>query len=193
MYFGNLSTNVNPETNIRYGVAQGNNFPDLVDHIMQNGNDLAYDYFVSEIKSSFNGYVVAEDDREDIKAAIESIVKDLPLYPDLDNDDIEDMINEVLEPSSDESLGDRLYDLICDNLQYENDSDSSSYELEEGDCKYALSSLGGAYLIWVYQSPNIVYVRSLCSPCVPNAGDLDSGLTDSDNGYECYGIPEDWQ
>jgi hypothetical protein len=46
------TTNINPATGIRYGVASGNNYPDLVGHIMQNGNDLAYDYFVSEIKAS---------------------------------------------------------------------------------------------------------------------------------------------
>jgi hypothetical protein len=188
MFFGNLTTNVNPDTDIRYGVAQGNNYPDLVDHIMQNGDDLAYNYFVSEIKASFEN-VNPDDDLATITEDIEGILEDLPCYP---KPDVDELVLEVVSPNSDESLGDRLYDLICDNLQYENDSDNASYELEENGCKYAISSLGGSLLIWIYESTNIVYVSSLCSPCVPNAGDLDSGLTDQDSGYQCYGIPSEW-
>jgi hypothetical protein len=191
MYFGNLTTNVNPTTNIRYGVASHHSYNDLVDHIMQNGNDLAYDYFVSEIKASFETFVDQtshDGDRAFIQSEIESVTKDLPIYPKLDQDDYATMVDEVLDPTSEDSLGDRLYDLISDNLQYENYSDNLSYELEENGCKYGLSS----DLIWVYESTKIVYVRSLCSPCVPNAGDLDSGLTTQDLGYECYGIPDNW-
>jgi hypothetical protein len=187
--FGNLTTNVNPVTGIRYGVASGNNYPDLVDHIMQNGNDLSYDYAVKEIKASFEN-VNPDDDLATITEDIEGILEDLPCYP---KPDVDELVLEVVSPNSDDTQVDRLYDLICDNLQYESDSDNASYELEENGCKYGLNTLGGAFLIWVYESSRIVNVASLCSPCVPNAGDTDSGLTDQDSGYECYGIPADWE
>lgn len=58
--------------------------------------------------------------------------------------------------------------------------------------KYQISWLGGAPLLWVFESPSIVDVQSLCSPCVPNAGDLDSGIVPAGEGYPCYGVPEDW-
>ena len=195
MFISDPTVNVNPVTGIRYGVASGNNYPDLVDHIMQNGRDLAYEYFVSEIKSSFESYVDQtshDNDRVFIQSEIESVLDDISLWPKLDQDDLDNMVTEVLEPSGDESLGERLYSLIEGNIQYESDSDSASYELEENECKYGLSSLGGAILIWVYESPSVVYVNSLCSPCVPNGGDIDSGLTDQDNGYQCYGTPDQW-
>ena len=70
--------------------------------------------------------------------------------------------------------------------------DIEEYLLEDEDSKLLLSGLGGAPLIWIMKSPNIVYVQSLCSPCVPNAADLDSGLTTEDEGYECYGLPDEW-
>lgn len=195
MFYSEPSVNVNPVTGMRYGVASGNNYPDLVDHIMQNGRDLAYEYFVSEIKASFESYVDQtshDNDRVFIQSEIESVLNDINLWSKLDQDDLDAMVTAVLEPSSNESLGERLYSLIEDNLQYENYSDNASYELEENGCKYGLSSLGGAILIWVYESPSVVYVNSLCSPCVPNGGDLDSGLTDQGSGYQCYGIPENW-
>jgi hypothetical protein len=195
MFYADPTVNVNPETQIRYGVAQGNNHPYLLDHIMQNGNDLAYDYFVSEIKSSLR-MLDNESNEADIKAVLDDIY----------GHDLESFIPEILDiltaPSNvisidgaieDYPLQDELWDLISDDVEYESDSDSMSYELDEDGCKYAVSSLGGAALIWVYQSTNIVYVESLCSPCVPNAGDLDSGLTDEDNGYQCYGIPTEWE
>ena len=62
----------------------------------------------------------------------------------------------------------------------------------KGECdgvSYGISWLGGAPLLWVFESPIISKAR-LCSPCVPNAGDLNS--LDED-GYECYGIPDDWR
>ena len=50
--------------------------------------------------------------------------------------------------------------------------------------------LGGALLVWVFKS-NHSRLSRLCSPCVPNAGDLDS-VEDSE-GYVCYDVPPDWR
>jgi hypothetical protein len=78
--------------------------------------------------------------------------------------------------------------------------------------QYRIDWLGGAPLIWVFEGP-LGNARQLCSPCVPNAADLDSGFTldseleskpgseefeagvsaaDHDNLYPCYCVPRDW-
>ena len=48
--------------------------------------------------------------------------------------------------------------------------------------------LGGAPLIIVNESPFVTFANQ-CSPCVPNAGDLDNLGPD---GVECYTVPENW-
>lgn len=62
------------------------------------------------------------------------------------------------------------------------------YSLETGEMKLGMFYLGGAPLVWVYESPHVTRAR-LCSPCVPNAGDLDS---QDPEGFECYTLPADW-
>ena len=49
--------------------------------------------------------------------------------------------------------------------------------------------LGGVPLIIVNESPFVTFANP-CSPCVPNAGDLDN--LDPD-GVECYTVPENWK
>ena len=52
--------------------------------------------------------------------------------------------------------------------------------------EYSTSWLGGALHFFIFDSPTVSYCQP-CSPCVPNAGDLDSA-----GDYVCYGVPEDW-
>lgn len=49
--------------------------------------------------------------------------------------------------------------------------------------------LGGALLVWIFESPKRTKAK-LCSPCVPNCGDLDNV---SEDGVECYDVPDDWR
>jgi len=63
--------------------------------------------------------------------------------------------------------------------------DDDVYAGELDGVTYQTSSFG----LWVFHSPNVVKCR-LCSPCVPDCGNLDSP---DDNGYDCYGIPDDWR
>lgn len=61
----------------------------------------------------------------------------------------------------------------------------------EGECdgvKYMISWLGGVPLLWVFESP-VTGRFNLCSPCVPNACNLDSP---NPGGYEGYMVPADW-
>lgn len=59
---------------------------------------------------------------------------------------------------------------------------------EHQSVHYRSCWLGGALMFWITESPVITHCRP-CSPCVPNAGDLDSPDAD---GVEAYGVPKDW-
>lgn len=85
------------------------------------------------------------------------------------------------------------HELTEDSDDIDTHRDSFSDEYYGDDDTYAAvidgvsvqtSSLG----LWVFHSPHVVKCR-LCSPCVPNCGNLDSP---AENGYECYGVPADW-
>ena len=61
-------------------------------------------------------------------------------------------------------------------------------EMEPEGLKLLLGYLGGAPLVWVLESPHTAKVRE-CSPCVPNAGDLDSK---GEGSVLCYTLPPEW-
>ena len=52
---------------------------------------------------------------------------------------------------------------------------------------YMISWLGGAPLLYIFDSPYRFFGK-LCSPCIPNAVNFDSGP----GPYEGYAIPDDW-
>ena len=86
----------------------------------------------------------------------------------------------VTEEDWDRTLDDRLSDVYIDE------------PIVEGECegvKYRTSWLGGALHFWIFESPRIG-LYSECSPCCPNAGDLDSP---NDDGVECYDVPKGWR
>ncbi len=196
MFFniGTAISNVNPETGIRYGVASAQNYPDLYDHITSAGYSLSYKNWLDEIERSLGSLDTIDlSDPDEVKSEIESAIEDyvpsywLKLH-------IDDAVEAAMDTDSDEEVSTRVFNVLdCDiGEAFESDGEEG-YRLEDGDEIYELSYLGGAPLIWVIKSSRIVYTNSLCSPCCPNAADLDSGLTNEDEGYECYGIPKEWE
>lgn len=109
-----------------------------------------------------------EDALADLKAQIEREVESGEL--ELEDADDEYTMRE-------ERLGDDFYD------------DEPVHSFEVNGVKGQTTWLGGALLIWIFESP-LRTNANLCSPCVPNCGDLDSLNPD---GYECYTVPEDWK
>ena len=71
-----------------------------------------------------------------------------------------------------------------EEIYYESDEDT--YELEIDGMQLGLSTLGGAYNVWVFLSPHTAN-HALCSPCCPNAGNIDSP-----GDFTCYTLPADW-
>lgn len=89
----------------------------------------------------------------------------------------------ALEDSDDEytlreeRLGDAYYD------------DEPVHSFDVDGVKGQTTWLGGALLVWVFHSTWLTKAN-LCSPCVPNCGNLDSLNPD---GYECYCVPPLWR
>lgn len=54
---------------------------------------------------------------------------------------------------------------------------------------YRTTWLGGAQLLWIFESPFTEECQP-CSPCVPGAGNLDNP---DPGGMETYSVPADWR
>lgn len=157
-------TNVNPDTGVRYGTIYLNSLDGdtaqwLWGQVTNISEEEAYKELRAEIEAAIKNEIL-----DAVEAGVESPY-----------DDEDDIGYEV----------ERRFERAVDSIQIEE-------PYLEGECegvRYGISHLGGAALLWVFESP-IISTARLCSPCVPNAGDLDS-LDPS--GYECYGIPDDWR
>jgi hypothetical protein len=93
-------------------------------------------------------------------------------------------------PKADEEEFSDLYEGEEENYELETETDftGANGKTEKRPLKLGLSYLGGAPLVWVFESPYTTRAR-LCSPCCPNAGDLDN---QDPHGLVCYTLPPDW-
>lgn len=73
---------------------------------------------------------------------------------------------------------------------------ADGYECEEPNIvgtyhgvSYGTSYLGGALNFWIFESPITTDKARLASPCVPNAGILDT----LDGSVTSYDVPADWR
>lgn len=105
------------------------------------------------------------------------------------------VFDEFLYQGTNESYAAALSEWQAENPNADEDEFSDYYEGEEENytleiegMKLGLSWLGGAPLVWVFESPHTTHVRP-CSPCVPGAGDLNSPDPD---GMVCYTLPPEW-
>lgn len=90
---------------------------------------------------------------------------------------------EVEAGELDEDDFDSELDLRVERIQIDEPTIEGVYE----GVQYHISWLGGAPLLWVFESPHI-NPHAQCSPCVPGAGDLDS-----EGDVLCYDVPDDWR
>lgn len=68
------------------------------------------------------------------------------------------------------------------------DDDEPVHEFELDGVKGRTTWLGGALLVWIFESPHVVKAK-LCSPSVPNCTDQDHPDNDGEWGYA---PPPDW-
>jgi hypothetical protein len=91
-----------------------------------------------------------------------------------------DQIAEIVEAAGDNST------------EQFTDPEPSASVVYQGYRAY-VTYLGGAMLVFSEDGP-VVGGRQLCSPCVPNAVDLDAGFdaAGTPGSIDCHGFPADW-
>ena len=114
---------------------------------------------------------------------------------DMDYDDaLKEALREALADwvaehgSSDDFDNDAVVQEFNDSYQ----NDEPTIEGEYKGTLYTIMHLGGAPLLYVRLSSHIIDDAPECSPCVPNAGDLDSYLAGGRGNARCYSVPADW-
>jgi hypothetical protein len=130
-----------------------------------------------------------------LMAELEKILSSDPFY--FDGKTLNEQVEAVLEQitvnddgavtgfSDFPSLVEDLKTAACEDR--EGNCEEEEFEWDAGDCKLQLGYLGGGTLIWVTDSSYITNAAG-CSPCVPNAGDLDNPRSET-GGCPCLCLP----
>lgn len=178
-------TNVNPSTGIRYGVIAGASLDDdLLNNLFTNGRDLSYEEALAQIRGEVS---------EEADGIEEQVCDD---YPEMQDDDLMLRIEAVWVGMGYHGRSDYIDAEVEKRAEYIQ-IDEPHIEGEHDGVTYQITWLGGAPLVWILEGPTGLANR-LCSPCVPNAADLDGGFvpeeqTDRESdGYFCYVVPREW-
>jgi len=172
-----MTANINPDTGIAYGYISANALDsDLVSELQMNGTDVYYAEALEEAQkeAANNDEVQAEyvDSGQCAEAQWTRADEDERFWATLA------WVKENWEGSRRE--------------QEFNDSYQPDEPIHEGThegVKYRTSWLGGALNVWIFESPHITHSARRASPCVPNAGILDT----LDRDVTAYDVPEDWR
>lgn len=193
-----MMSNVNPKTGVRYGVISVASLqPELAEELMYGPDaiDETYGAALNDAEMEANAEVAQLYEDAEIAAsevdpnmsdrAREAFIEQYLTihYTEMGYEDSDDLVAQRLEAFSDQ--------FRCDEPHI-----TGTYE----EIEYQITWLGGAPLLWILDGP-VGFVEKLCSPCVPNAADLDSETcleaeaseTMSENGYFCYVVPRDWR
>jgi hypothetical protein len=193
--------NFNTETGHPFSVIAGNSLKgDLLHDLMvTSGKDLTYEAAYNEAK------VEAGNKYDSLREKYEQQAIDNGASGD---EAIEDAIDTLMSADP-ECHHESDKDLFIDQeLERFSDTFSCDEPVIEGKLdgvSYQVTWLGGAILVWSFDGP-LAMVRSLCSPCVPGAADLDSGfvLDEEDTGNDeekqeirkhghlAHAIPRSW-
>jgi hypothetical protein len=180
-----MSTNINPETGIRYGYISAQSIhPDvLYDLIYAIGTDLTYEAAKAEAQA------IAERQADDIEEEVRIAIAEAGGFTDREYEHVlEDWTSLAYE-----RLGfDCREDYVENSVECAMDDvyiEEPIIEFEYKGVKGRTSWLGGALNLWIFESP-ILGMYRVCSPCVPNAGNLDQP---SEWGVLTYDVPADWR
>lgn len=156
-----MQPNTNPETGIRYGIINANSLdPEVIDQIQTVGRDINWENALLEVEAQARQGAANQLADGHISVA-----------------EVDDVFD-TLRDEGEEALRNSLFD--CDE---------PIHEFEIDGVKGRTTWLGGALLVWIFSSPTLNLV-DLCSPCVPNCGNLDSP---NPLGFKCYDVPSDWK
>ena len=203
-----MTPNFNSTTGVRYGVIATNSLdPDLVDDLFYGpqATNVTEEEAYAEAKAEIKSEYLALVDEAKISATESGADREPNFDPELYQERwFED---KGYKYDDEESFIDIKLRNYFDGLQIEEPTITGTYE----GVTYQIGELGGASMLWVIEGPE-GNARSLCSPCVPNAADLDRGFVldseieggdaacaalgvsaaDHENGFPCYCVPREW-
>jgi hypothetical protein len=165
---------------------------------MSNGTDETWKGLEADIKEAVAGIVSELQDKEEFQGLSEDEMLDVKrtiIKCNLSNyvymstlEEADAFVRDYFEPDADD-----IYDRVMQDIVDSNccDDDMHEYTYDNGSTQYLLTCFGGAPLAYVIKSTHVAYTK-VCSPCVPNAGDLDSPAEKiTDRGVFCYCPPAD--
>jgi len=181
--------NTNPETGIRYGVIALQSLDaDVAQELFYGlqAKDVTYESALKDLRAEVEGEADEIEEQISIKAHEIGGFTDRE-YEDFCEREIEKEYQARGYDDRDEFVDDQV-EYRSEGIQIEEPEIQGTYE----DVEYLIWWLGGAPILYVIKSPLIGCANNLCSPCVPNAADLDSGFHQGPTGFDCYIIPESW-
>lgn len=166
--------NLNEELGYYYGVVSGNTLPELAEDIMQQGTNLRLARLEREAREALERIDLSDHEELDF------VLSQSPF--EFDQERIESLLQNGVDTIDEfvEAAVEDFAECGMDEVPYE-------WEDEESGTSYVLDYLGGAPIIFVVASQHLAWARP-CSPCVPQAGDLDSP-TGEDDGFPCLCPP----
>lgn len=190
-----MLANFNVNTGLPFGVISGNSLDSEVMSDLFYGvgsrnlsEDEAYDEEKKRLASEWDDHL----EQADIAAA--------EVDPNMSGADYERFIEKWFEDRKIESDKESYVSRHLEEFGQYLEIECPIIEGEADGVRYRISWLGGAPLVWSLNGPAGT-VRSLCSPCVPGAGDLDSGFVldaeedsveDAAKGFRCHCVPREW-
>ncbi len=183
MFYGN--TNIDVATGVRYTVYSSHSIhPMILDELWYvHGTDLSYQDAREELLKEIESKADAIEE--------ESRIKLMEVGGWTFESEFQAHLERDIEAAY-EGLGYRdREDYIQTCMERESEYIEIDEPVIEGECqgiKYRISWLGGAPLLWVFESPFKQFF-DLCSPCVPNACNGDNPNPD---GYEGYAVDPEW-
>lgn len=213
-----MPANVDPNTGIAYGVIDARKVPYIYENILDHGTNESLKYAVNEVKdhlrnnliefdaaTAFEAIVVSDDEDEDdvlrkkvqiLTTMLDDTIRFATELKGLDTASAVEAALDVVDFESGTFEIEEVVDAILDDMnqrEYFTSGDGEHrHTYNDGGFEYILDYLGGAPLIWVTKSPFATYCRT-CSPCVPNAGDLDNcGVMEDSNNIAYCPDPEEF-
>ena len=106
--------------------------------------------------------------------------------------DLRDAIKAVCSDYMASCDADEVAELAVENAGQDFYDDEPVHKFNIEGVEGRTTWLGGALLVWVFESTHMTHAK-LCSPCVPNCGDLDNLQDEDEGGYPCYDVPPTWR
>lgn len=208
------NANRNESTGFRFGCMDARNNMSLWERITDNGKDLTFEEQRNDVKKSLESALqgvyddhdeLPDEDGPEKQAIVEemkaALISALDNYTYREEKLVDDLdLLELYEAMLDDKSAAQIdYDAMLSKLEdcglWDNCSDDEphnyyyEYDTPHGKVKLKLSSLGGAPLLFVLESPYVIRAQQ-CSPCVPGAGNLDHP---DPHGILCHALdPEEW-